>query len=477
MSADGTDLARSRPLRVVELASGGSAPDLTQKVVTVSGDADLHTSPAMRLLMTNLRRLPVVLQIHGFPDDVAADLATACAKVAPDLMLRVGRPVADGIHVHLGTTSPDADVSAVPCGHGARLRRRGHAFPSTVIEASGLGELFTAAVLTGEAFKDIVGLGSGRARRLETLDLCPVSLTDQFAAVGPPPNLRGFALVGAGAIGTAVVAALGLLDASGELTVVDPQTFADENLGTYTIGTIDDVGADKVSLMKAHLPAVTVTPFVGTAIQYVEALEATQGPWPTTVLGALDSIEARHQAARLHAELLLDGSTGGRAGTTLSLSETRWTGPCLRCFYPGTSTSGASVLQQVADATCLPLERLTRGDDALTEDDISELPPEAQALLRPHLGKPVCGLARDLGFGSDFDPSVIFIAQQAAALVVGALVRRHTEPNLEARDVEYDALFGSNPDAVENRRASGDCICQRDKGFHGDLRAARGQTP
>jgi hypothetical protein len=470
--------AHSRPLRVVELATGGEARDLSRRHVLVTADGELTASPALRLVVTNLRRLPVTLHVTGLPDDVAAELVRSCAGISPGMELQLTAP--DGqpdLHVHVGRSEPFADISGIPIGHGVRLRRRGSAMAADDRQASGLGHVFTAATLTAEAFKDLLDLDSSRARRLTELDFCPVSLSSSYAAVETAPALSDTTLVGGGAIGTAIALILRELRATGALTVVDPETFSEENLGAYSLGTIDDAHTktDKVELVKRALPRITTTTVKATAIEYLQQLEHGAGDWPKLILGAVDSVPARYEIARLHADLTLDGSTGGKAGTTFSLAEARHDGPCLRCFFPK-NASGPSVEQRISEFTGLTIERLARGDEPLVDADLEHLAPEQRERLRAQIGKPVCGLARDLGFVSDFAPSVVFVAQAAAALVVGAMLRRQCNPELTVRDVEYDALFGPTPSSVDTRRADAACVCQRESAFISEVRRQRGQT-
>jgi glycerol-3-phosphate dehydrogenase len=145
--------------------------------------------------------------------------------------------------------------------------------------------------------------------------------------------LRDVALVGGGAIGTAVALILRELGAEGSLAVVDPQLFEDPNVTTYSLGTREDARTQirKVDLIQRELPGVEVVTFEGTAQDLVSAIDDGRMGMPAVVLGAVDSVEARHEIAAIHAQRTLDGSTGGDTGTMLSLAEATWAGPCLRC--------------------------------------------------------------------------------------------------------------------------------------------------
>jgi hypothetical protein len=202
---------------------------------------------------------------------------------------------------------------------------------------------------------------------------------------------------------------------------------------------------------------------------------------PTTVLGAVDSIDARHEIAAIHAIHTLDGSTGGQTGTMLSLSEATWTGPCLRCYYPQHPVQGQSVIEVLAERTGLPLDLLARGTDALTAEAlaaIDDLIPVDRAILEAHVGKEICGLGKAFGLvgeNSGYHPSAAFVAQQAAALVVGALIRGGT--STPANNIQYDALFGPYDDMTLQRNPRASCRCQADTALHSEVRVRRTQSP
>lgn len=109
---------------------------------------------------------------------------------------------------------------------------------------------------------------------------------------------------------------------------------------------------------------------------------------------------------------------------------------------------------------------------------LGSLPPEIARLLREHIDKPVCGLGRTLGLvGADDEhrPSASFVAQQAAALVVGALLRGGVAD--VPRFVQYDALFGPMADVVLPRAADRECRCQVDSEIIRQTRTLRLNGP
>ena len=218
----------------------------------------------------------------------------------------------------------------------------------------------------------------------------------------------------------------------------------------------------------------------GTAQDYIALLDHGESAMPQVVFGAVDSIEARHQISKIYAPLTLDGSTGGIAGATVGLVEATPAGPCLRCYFAKLSQDPTpSAEQRLADETGLTIALLADGDHVLSTDDLNDLPAEGARLLSSHLGKPVCGLARILGITGAQDnymPSAPFVSQQAAALVVGALIARSNGFTGRPRDLEYDALFGPDNSTLDYRRPDPTCSCQTDSALIGrviDLRRAR----
>ncbi len=323
-------------------------------------------------------------------------------------------------------------------------------------------------MLTGEIFKTVTALRPGSYRQIDSLDFCPVSLFSPHEQAPQHLHVVRLALIGAGAIGTAIALILDALEATGEMTVVDRQIFEPPNVITYSLGTYQDAAArlPKVDIVEAALQLMDIRRVHGTVDDFIAQIDGGTTPMPQTVLGAVDNIAARHDLQRVYADLVLDGGTGGRAGTTVSLHEGLPTGPCMRCYFP-TSITTLTAEQRLHQATGLPLARIARGEEVLTEKDLCGLPLQGRRLLEQHLGKPVCGLGRVMELttvngDNSYQPSAAFVAQQAASLMVGALIAR-TRPGggrIPTRQIEYDTLYGPRPDMIDDRRPRSDCYCQ-----------------
>lgn len=469
----------SRSLLLAGTAGGGEPDTLRARIeasqVHISVDTTVPgNSTCLRVLVADLRRLPIQLSLdpsHGstrLSDDLVEQVAHIAAGIDPERPITVGAAPPDALHVRVGIDHTAAHLNGAPDGHGTHIRRPGHPFPKVRYAGSGLGAVLTAAMLTGEIFKTVTALRPGSHRHIDALDFCPVTLFSPHEQAPQHLHVERLALIGAGAIGTAVALVLDALEATGELTVVDRQIFEPPNVITYSLGTDQDAAArlPKVDIVKAALQRMNVRHVHGTVDDFIAQIDAGNKPMPKTVLGAVDNIAARHDLQRVYADLVLDGGTGGRAGTTVSLHEALPTGPCMRCYFP-TRTTTLTAEQRLHQATGLPLARIARGDQALTEDDLRALPRQGRRLLEQHLGKPVCGLGRVMDLttvkgDNSYQPSAAFVAQQAASLMVGALIAR-TRPGgsrTPIRQIEYDTLYGPRPDMVDDRRSRSDCHCQ-----------------
>lgn len=485
------DTDYSRPLRLAAKSASGTEPDLEGRIegcaVLVTADPDtFRTRTTLRVLIGNLRRLPVRLHLdpRGGTDILGGALVDELEELAsgidPDRPLIIGRPTGAAVHVHVGTSAATALVRGVAEGHGTRLRPHAQSFPALSAPGTGLGAVLTGAFLTAEAFKVIVDVAPGRRGPLRPIDFCPVSLAQPMA--GPSstlPNVQDVALIGAGAIGSAIALILRELGAEGALTVVDPETFDRPNVTTYSLGNHRDAATQirKVDLVSRELTGFDVTPIKGTAQDFIVGIDEGRYRLPAVVLGAVDSVQARQEIASIHADHTLDGSTGGETGTMLSLAEATWAGPCLRCYYPVPTRTGTTIEQKIAYLTGLSLEQISQGDRLLTASQVQalgDLPAETRRKLNDHIDKPICGLGRALeltGTSNDYNPSAAFVAQQAAALVIGALIRGGT--GRPANSVQYDALFGPNEDARLPRLPQPSCRCQNDLDLIREVRQKR----
>jgi hypothetical protein len=124
------------------------------------------------------------------------------------------------------------------------------------------------------------------------------------------------------------------------------------------------------------------------------------------------------------------------------------------------------------------MRRIARGDDPLAPSDLDGLSADQQSALSPYLGVPVCGLSNVMKLtanaADDFQPSAAFVAQQAACLIVGAMIARSAGLDTgPMRHVEYDARFGPWYDMTTPRRPRPECACQTEGDLIAVVRAHR----
>jgi len=434
------------------------------------------TSPAelaaAELLLDNLARLPVALTLDttGLDASTRGRLSRAARSV-----VSTGRattqPVTLRLHVgHAG----DANLYATPDHHGARVGRE----PLTGGQpANGLGAVTCAALLTGEAFKTLVPILPGRVRSIEKVSWCPVTLSDDPASVPllDRPVALDIAIIGLGAVGTAITRTLGLMSATGQVSLVDPERFALENVGTYALGDSATAAQRpwKTALAGDALFGMAVNRFDMPVAEFIDRIDAGDARWPALALTGLDSTDARRDAQMLWPERLLDAATGE---TMCGLHDVGPGRACLRCLFPVQRT-GPTAAQRVADATGLDVTTLRYGDQLLREEHLTSLTDDQRAKVISQLGKPICGLAQAIGLtdlpSDDYRPSVAFVSQQAACLAVGRLIADRLNVREQATFVQYDALIGPASGTFDHREPLASCYCQQRRDLVTRLQSSR----
>lgn len=473
----------TRALRLAASATGqnetGLAAHLQSQHVEVSIAAQRPADiAAAELFLANLARLPITLTVGAVSGADAQEhrrLVAASRRPSPNAPGSADTRGSAILRVHVGNGG-SADLHGSPERHGAHVSRS----PLSVAgPANGLGAVTCASMLSGEVFKAIAPVLASRRRDLDdAVSWCPVSLEAEPGATAE--LTRGLdldvAIIGVGAVGTAVARILGLLDARGYASLVDPERFAPENLGTYSLGDYADASGRlwKTAIAARALPNVQTTRFDMPVNEFINLIDAGSARWPSIALTGLDSVDARRDAQLLWPDRLLDGATGD---TMCGLHDVGTTsGACLRCLFP-VPTGGPSAVERLANATGLDPELLRHGDQQLRESDLAMLTAPQRARLADHVGKPICGLADAVGLtglpSEDYRPSVPFVSQQAACLVVGRLIADDLGLSDRATFVQYDTLIGPAHGTFEKRAALPTCFCQTRALVVERVRAAR----
>jgi hypothetical protein len=457
------DYSRTELLAATATAvSGDLLTHLGQQVVIVSCDPKPDTVRAARILLTTLRRLPIVLAFDArniAKDDVAA-IADAVTAVYPERPLQA--EPREGLRVHIGVHAPEGILRVIPSQHGAHVVRDGRTIDA--VPASPLGSSMAAAFAVAEVFKAIVRVRAERRADVAHYAFCPVTLTDrpEAAPALPLPFHFSGALVGLGAIGSATAMILGEMETEGDIDLVDRQVYANENVTTYSLGGHVDAfaGVWKTELAERALRRATCRRFDNGIEDYVARVEDGSVAPTRIVLAGLDSPEARHETQRLWPDLLIDGATGD---TMLGLHVVLNAGqPCMRCFVKVPAVT-ESPYARLSELTGLPVEKLREGDTVLREDDLAGVSAEQRERLAAHVGKKICGLAQVVGLtdlsSEGFRPSAAFVSLAAACLVVGRVVGAELNVAPEENFVQYDALFGPGRATIDVRRADLQCYC------------------
>jgi hypothetical protein len=450
--------------QVSETPPGELYAHLNDAVVGVSLEPDLPGAvPTARFLLQTLRRLPVKLRLdpNGLSAPLIADLVAAVNSIDPSRSVAVSNVGTTTCAVHVGVERRGKAIRAVPEGHGGHLVVDPDIELSPTRPPSGLGVVFTASLATTELFKDAAVVQERRVRRLPITSFCPVSLSSDLEAAPdlPTETTVQLALLGVGAVGTAVVSILSQLPISGAILLADRQTFARENIGTYSQGGVQDIGRSKIELAVEHLDNWDIHSHFGDVDELPRLIDEGTFPWPDVVINALDSSEARHSGQRLWSSRLIDVGT---SYAVVGLRDLIPEGPCLQCVLP-LRKSGSSSLEQLAEITGLDVGYIAV-DAPLELEAILNLPPEQRSRLEPLVGTPRCGLASAFGWSSldsgGYQPSIPFVAQQAACLAIGRLVAHLTAVSTVQTEVLYDTLLGPGQLHVEALRSNPDCYCQ-----------------
>jgi hypothetical protein len=462
----------SRSLLLAQQATGRDASELERTLsagkVTVSIDPDMPTALlTAQVLLTTLRRGPgqLILERGSVPNPWIEEIASAVTAVDPEQPLTITRSCSDTtVRLHIGADHSYA-IRVVPDGYGAHVVGDQAVVIAPARAANQLGAIYAAALGAAEIFKRTAQVLPARRVTHRYLRFCPVTLSSDLTAAPllSSPLILDLTQIGIGAIGTATILLLQAMRAEGRLIAVDHQRFGPENRGTYSLGGAAEVAAApwKADMASQALPLFDVTPFRRPVSELPAAIDTGDVPWFPLVLTALDTAAARRDAQRLWPDRLIDAGTGD---TMLGIHDHEHNrGPCLICLF-SESRSGPSAAERLAEVTGLSVERATRGDAPLTEEDLAQLGVEQQLRLLPYLGKPVCGLAQAVGLTSlsagGYQPSIPFVSVQAACLAVGRLIARQLDLRPAGNLVQYDGLIGPQAIITEEMRQRPDCVCR-----------------
>lgn len=365
-------------------------------------------------------------------------------------------------------------------GWVARVSSGDKELPGDCEVTNPIGALAAACLGTGEVFKRLIRLRSERGELLNGFSYSLRTYRHGTADYGPylPPDLHADLLVvGAGAIGNGLVHLIAQMPFSDRITIVDPQEFGVENLGTCILIGPGDLARPKAEALAGHLRQATMDAqgFHMPLERYVKESHA----FPAIVINGLDNLDVRHEVQRsLWPDVVIDGAIGD---FTCQVSRHPWPDDiaCLICLFRKAESGHAEDLQR--EETGLSRERLMCPDSVITQSDVEGAPAEKQDFLRSRIGRPVCSviqeaIARKISEeqqAEGFEPSVPFVACFSACMVMAETVAQICGwPSILAPRFQFDFLVGPayGQELPQQRRP--DCVCARHKNIN-TLREAR----
>jgi molybdopterin/thiamine biosynthesis adenylyltransferase len=420
--------------------------------------------------------------LFGGAPDLAETLVRTAALVAGKAM-RVrkadGTPATCGAEVVVGRAAEKAasafSVAALGSGWRAFAGRPEHAPARLPSGRNALGPYFAACLAAGEVFKHLRGLREGKGRFIDALF---ISLWDFEARPSwdslpegewPIPFvLPPFYLIGCGAVGQAVAAAL---IPSGEVrghgTTIDGESNDPENLNRYPLATEGDLEVPKSELTAAFLrrggieayhyhgrwPGYASDP--SRRLQRDDVRRFESGYHYPLVLSCVDKNTARHGIQNFWPAFLMGGSTPGFA-IEVNAYDMRSPYECLKCFNRP-EPAGLSNSEIVAELRALPPEERRARAEARGAD---------WRALEAYLADPKCGRLGEAEVAKFRDEavdwSVGFVSVAAGTVLAGQLLKytlvgRAAFPQEKGNSLRFN-FFNPAPRWTKHlRRSTCDC--------------------
>jgi hypothetical protein len=366
------------------------------------------------------------------------------------------------------TTRPNLPWTVINSnGWLARISSIAADLPSDCSQDNPMAALAAACLGVTEVFKQLLKVKESRGRLVDGLIFSLYSYRSGDRDAGPPlPGNMALELllVGVGAIGNGIVHLLDMLPVTGQVWIVDSQTFQPENLGTCVLIGPSDIGKEKALFGESMLGTkLKAKGFHEDFISFRDRL-GQEVPYPGVVLNGLDNIPARYAVQSLWPDLIIDGAIGD-FGCQVSRHPWNEDVACLRCLFQEPDQSAERLASQ---ATGLSFSRTQQSSEVITDDDVQAAPIDKRDWLRAHIGQKICSLVQEAVAKQisqeqqeeGFEPSVPFVAALSASMVVGELVKyvcgfpTPLEPRFQL-DVLRGPAFGQELPQERGR----DCIC------------------
>jgi hypothetical protein len=294
------------------------------------GDNTPAALSAGYLLAANLAARSYPAIALDAPPELAAHAAALVRAINPHCDLLAPDADVVGTLTFTPSTPTDNEVSVWTSGwnvivDGAREPNEAAAAPAALAAAAiGLGELFRLV------FADLLGAPRGRSgAQPGTLNVVTLESWAEDLPIGSGLDVGRVHLVGAGAIGEAVVETLRLSGVRGELLVVDDQPVTASNLQRYVLTTDLDEGALKTELVARALAGSGLTV---SEIPREWGVDCAKQGTLDSVLVALDSAVDRIGVQASLPRRTYNAYTQP-ADIGWSRHETFGKKPCLACLY------------------------------------------------------------------------------------------------------------------------------------------------
>lgn len=289
-----------------------------------------------------------------FADNVSIDLPAGYEKLEDELIcmgesigatMSHGRPSNPSVVASVGNTeaegcfkvsmSSDGWISCVECGGDLPTGRH---YGSNPLGAMGAGCLGAAEIfdhlLAVTGSKKYAESSTSRSIRFSFLDYEKNGANLDFP--GTLSLDRGTLLVGAGAVGSAVIYCLGQIPGvTGSVTVMDNDIYEGSNLNRCVTAFQDDLGTPKADISTRY--STQRLTFVPTVTSY-EAASKLDCEFPL-VISTVDNNDARFAIQNDLPETIIHGATGGpiAAASVLNLGENA----CMHCIFGNGPTGEA----------------------------------------------------------------------------------------------------------------------------------------
>lgn len=488
----------SRPLATAATlaAHAGDVDRFPDKQVLLTGSKEtLSTGNGRECLLAAVRLLPricpnLVVCVPPGCEALVAECNDIIKHIGIGGLVEVTEGRAREAHdaaLVVGVTAGEFSNATVINSNGwvARVCSTGQSIDAQCDNFNPVGALAAASLGVSEVFKRLLTVKDSRGPLFPSTAFSllrySVGCDEPNPTIPALPEVN-LALFGAGAIGNGIAYLLRRLRLRGQIAVVDPQAFGEENVGTCILIGIGDVGAPKARFLAEGFDGgLKVLPY-GETIQDFGKRLGSERDHPSVVLNGLDDIDPRHDAQDLWPDVVIDGAIGT---FECQASAHPW-GPdigCLRCLFVHPTRSAELV---AVAATGLRAGRVGGADNEVTADDVQAAPESKKEWLRQQIGRKICsvvsdGVARqisDANLSENFRPSVPFVATMSAAMVVTELVRvlAGWEPVIDP-GFQFDLLRGPAQGQRMSLGRKCRCLCVRRQKSIEMVRNSRARPP